>query len=125
MPSPGFPGRLKEQMEVCGVSVRRLAELSDIDPSTINLWRTEGQKRYRVENVRKVAPHLATTAEVLLELEIEEEGEEESNATVSESIPVAEVELLRRLASLRPRLNQLVPELEELLQEAERASRPG
>lgn len=104
-------------MKASGLSVRRLAKLSGVDPSTINLWRNGGQERYRVENVTKVAPHLATTAEALLELAKMDEAPSHAS-----SIPVTELELLRRLASLRPRLEQLVPELEDLVEEAGKAS---
>jgi transcriptional regulator with XRE-family HTH domain len=119
--SPGFPDRLAKRMKDADRRVRELAEASDVNKSTISLWRKGEQKRYTVETVERVAAELGTTAAELLDLPDPSPAKSGGPAAIS----AEQLELLHRVDSLRPLLDQILPELEQLLDMASRAAASG
>ncbi len=100
--SPGLAGRLIEFMSAAGLTVRQLEERSRVNKDTIGAWRSGAQERVRVDKAERIAVVLGIGVEELLDLPPPVPGGKPESPS-----PAERLALLRRVAALRPAIEEL------------------
>jgi transcriptional regulator with XRE-family HTH domain len=106
--APQLAERLTEAIRARGISARQAAIDSGLNKGTVVAWRRGDQRRVQVDKVRQLAGVLGTTAEHLLDLPPTASGQ-------AGTAGPEQIELVRRIAALRPILAQLDSPSEDLL----------
>lgn len=108
--APNLAKRLTERMGDRHISIRRLAEVADVNKATIVDWRKGRVKSVRLDLAERVASALDTSAENLLDLPAKPQ-------TGKAQTPAGEI------GPLVTRLEGLLTELNDAVSEARRVSR--